>query len=233
MLADDEESIRVLVESVLVDTGHELCACEDGRSALAAIEKESPDIIILDVMMPRMNGFEVCEHLRERGVLSPILFLSAKDDIVDKGMGFKAGGDDYITKPFSPDELLMRINAHLRQCERLGEARSLVLRIGDMSFDAKRNIIEIGERSISLTPKEFQILHLMACNPGEVFTKGQLVEEVWGRDYVGEITSLAVFVRKIREKIEENPSKPKLLQTVRNIGYRFVPSGSADKSHFA
>ncbi|MGI1657364.1 MAG: response regulator transcription factor [Desulfitobacterium sp.] len=226
MLADDEESIRIVVEHIVTDDGYDFCYASDGLEALAVYEVEQPDLVILDVMMPKMNGFDVCTKLRKVGSTVPIIFLSAKGDIVDKSVGFKAGADDYLVKPFSSLELSLRIGALLRRRERRNEAGSEneykeSFKYGDLEVFFNRYEARLKGKRVELTPKEFKILAYMAGHPGEVFTREQLFTYVWGEDYVGELTSIAVFVRKIREKIEFEPSKPKYLQTVWGIGYKF------------
>jgi two-component system response regulator VicR len=221
MLVDDEENMRILIERIIINEGYEFCFASDGLEALEVYEQERPDLVILDVMMPKCNGYEVCQRLRASGATVPIIFLSAKGDIADKGAGFGAGGDDYLVKPFSPKELSLRIDARLKQ-----HTRAIVQNKGSIDafgieLDPKRHRVVVRGKQLDLSPKEFQILHLLASHPGEVFTRERITEEIWGDDFVGEITSIAVFVRKIREKIEEDPAHPCYLQTVWRIGYRF------------
>jgi two-component system response regulator VicR len=172
-------------------------------------------------MMPKMDGYHVCNTLRANGVRIPIIFLSAKGDIVDKGIGFSVGGDDYLVKPFSPEELLMRIQAHLRQYDRMASLQVSLIREGNLEIDVNRRKLLISGHEVILTPKEFQILAFLAQHKGQIVTREQLVLEVWGEEFIGETSSVAVFIRKIREKIEQDPSHPDLLRTVRNSGYIF------------
>lgn len=225
MLADDEESIRIVVEHIVTEDGHEFCYAADGEEVLAILETEQPDLLILDVMMPKLNGFEVCTRIRENGHTLPIIFLSAKGDIVDKSIGFRAGADDYLVKPFSSMELSLRIEALLRwrvlRSEKKQHKKHNYCRVGDLEIFFDRYEVKLRGKNIDLTPKEFKILAHMAESPGEVFTREQLLAHAWGENYVGEITNIAVFIRKIREKIEDDPSKPKYLQTVWSVGYKF------------
>jgi two-component system response regulator VicR len=221
MLVDDEDSMRVLIERIVINDGYEFCFASDGLEALEVYEREKPDLVILDVMMPKLNGYEVCQKLRDTGATLPIIFLSAKGDITDKGAGFGVGGDDYLVKPFSPKELSLRIDARLKQHTRAVLQQKGAIDVYGVEFDAKRYKVSIQGRTAELTPKEFNILHLLASHPGEVFTREQIIDEVWGNEYTGEITSVAVFVRRIREKIEEDPAHPRYLQTAWRIGYRF------------
>jgi two-component system response regulator VicR len=221
MLADDEESMQLLVKSIVTGRGYFFCCVGDGPAVFEMFARENPDLLILDVMMPEMDGFQVCRLLREQGALAPIIFLSARGDIVDKSVGFNAGGDDYLVKPFSTQELLLRIDAHLRRQQRIVPELEKNFTIGDLSFDIKRKKVSIKKKPVELTPKEYMILVLLASHPGEIFTREQLTEAIWGKEYVGETTSIAVFIRRIREKIETDPSKPIYVQTVWRAGYRF------------
>lgn len=225
MLADDEESIRILVEHIVTEDGYEFCYAADGVEALNVIKQERPDLLILDVMMPKLNGFDVCAKLREQGRRVPIIILSAKGDIVDKSVGFKAGADDYLVKPFSSLELSLRIEALLRRKSRKSKSTQLSevadsYKIDDLEIYFKRMEVKLAGKTLDLTPKEYKILAYLASEPGEVFSREQLITYVWGEDFVGESTSIAVFIRKIREKIEADPSKPKYLQTVWGVGYK-------------
>ena len=225
LLVDDEISIERLVSSMLLDAGYEFAYADNGFDALAIAEREKPDLIIMDVMMPKMDGFAACRELRARGITAPIIFLSAKGDIVDKGIGFQAGGDDYMVKPFDPRELLMHIEAHLRRAN-MGVAtasKDEVLDIGRFTLDVAQFRVTKGDERLSLTPKEFKIFFALASNPGIVLSKEQLVEAAWGKEFVGETSSITVFIKKLREKIEDDPSDPRIIQTVWGIGYRLEP----------
>lgn len=225
LLADDEVSIQKLISGLLEDEGHECVCVEDGTDALGAFENASFDLVILDVMMPRMDGFATCRELRTRGVTIPVIFLSAKGDIVDKGIGFAAGGDDYMTKPFDPRELLMHIEAHLRRAHMdvasaKPEPKTLIL--GRFVIDTAKHQVTKEGISIKLTPKEFKILLALARMPDTVLSKEQLVEDAWGAEFVGETQSITVFIKKLRNKIEDDPSDPRIIETVWGIGYRLV-----------
>ena len=226
LLVDDESSIERLVSSMILDAGYEFAYADNGQDALAIAEKEKPDLIIMDVMMPKMDGFAACRELRARGITAPIIFLSAKGDIVDKGIGFQAGGDDYMVKPFDPRELLMHIEAHLRRASMTNPtamAKDEVLHLGRFTLDVAQFRVTKGEARLSLTPKEFKIFFALASNPGVVLSKEQLVEAAWGKEFVGETSSITVFIKKLREKVEDDPSDPHIIQTVWGIGYRLEP----------
>ena len=225
LIADDERDICEAVRKIVERAGHTCYEVYDGLLALEAFERERPDLVILDVMMPEINGFDLCRSIREADAGVPILMLSAKADIVDKSVGFAAGCDDYVAKPFNSQELSMRIDALLRRVRlsRADEAprrnRAVVL-LGDMEVRLKRNEVLVHGRYVNLTPKEFQIIAFLANHVGEVFSAQEIVDAVWGEAYMPESSSIAVFVRKIRSKIEDDPSKPRYLQTVWREGYR-------------
>jgi two-component system response regulator VicR len=221
MLADDEPSIHAIVERLAHENDYEYCAAFSGTEAIGAFAEHSPDIVILDVMMPGLDGYQVCRKLRAQNADVPIILLTAKGDIVDKGVGFDAGCDDYIVKPFSPNELAMRIKALLRRRQKDATIDQGIIEAEGLIIDLKRKKVLIEGAAVALTPKEFMILVLLASHPGEVFTHEQLIEEVWGAEYIGSTTSIAVFISKIREKIEKDPTKPHYIQTVYRFGYRF------------
>lgn len=220
MLADDEPSMQKLVRRVLVDAGYDFVCAHDGAEAIALVELSAPDLLLLDVMMPKVDGFQVCSTLRDKGVKIPIIFITAKGELIDKSVGFNVGGDDYLVKPFSPDELVMRVKAHLRQFKRAIEV-SEVIKAGKLEIDLSRRRVLLDGKEVSFTPKEFDILSYLARQSNEIVTREQLIKEVWGEEYVGETSSVAVFIRRIREKIEEDPSRPQLLRTMRNVGFIF------------
>ncbi|MDR0501393.1 MAG: response regulator transcription factor [Coriobacteriales bacterium] len=223
LLADDDSGMQTLVSHIVREAGHEIIIAKDGDEAFALYERERPDLLIVDVMMPKLNGFELTTRLRERKATTPIILLTAKGDIVDKTTGFKAGADDYLVKPFIPQELQLRIEALLRRGTG-GRKRGYlpdVLTFDGLEIEArKRRVIAHGTLT-ELTPKEFHLLYMMACNPGIVFTREQLIEDIWGPDYVGEITGITVLIHRIREKIEADPHNPRYIQTVWHVGYRF------------
>ena len=192
---------------------------------------ERPDLVVLDVTMPKLDGFELCSQIREDDPDVPILFLSAKSDVIDKKSGFRAGADDYVVKPFDEEELLLRVEALLRRVrlhagEHSGqgdERHSGLMEpvcVGDLVIDPRRHEVSVEGRVILLTPKEFQILALLAESPGEVYTQEELVKNLWGDEYEKDSVSIPVYVRRIRKKIEKDPSNPQYLQTVWSVGYR-------------
>lgn len=227
MLIDDDRSLHAYMRRIMKDAGYEFCGAMDGLSGLEVLSAERPDILLLDVMMPGMNGFEVCRTLRESGRRIPVIFLSAKGDIVDKSIGFNAGGDDYVVKPFSSDELLLRVQAHLRRHrDDLAFARAVSREgshvTGELEIMFNQYEVRLRGEPVNLTAKEFEILALLAANPGQVFTRAQIYEHIWGEDSTVDESTITVFMRKIREKIEDNPSQPRYLVTVWRVGYKFA-----------
>lgn len=235
LIADDERDICEAVRKIVERAGHTCFAVLDGALAMEAFERERPDVVILDVMMPEVNGFELCRQLRERDARVPIIMLSAKSDIVDKGVGFAVGCDDYIAKPFNSQELAMRIEAQLRRArlatagDEVPRRNRSVVRLGDMEVRLKRNEVLVHGRYVNLTPKEFQIIAFLANHAGEVFSAQDIMANVWGEAYRPDSASIAVFVRKIRSKIEDDPAKPRYLQTVWREGYRLGDESMIDE----
>ena len=226
MLIDDDAGIAKAMSTLIEDAGYRFVHVADGYEALGVIEAEQPDLIVLDVMMPRMDGFTTCRKVRELGVRAPIIFLSAKGDIVDKGVGFDAGGDDYMTKPFDPRELMMHIDAQIRRANMQQQSptpQEGPIVIGRILLDVPQHRFEKDGTTIRLTPKEFKVMCTLAENPGVVFTKEQLTEAGWGPDFVGETNSITVLMKKLRSKVEDDPSNPKIIETVWGIGYRIDP----------
>ncbi len=229
MLIDDDESMRVLIEQIARRGGYEFCCAGNGEEGLAMLRAERPDFLILDVMLPDINGFEICEIIRGEGRKVPIMFLTAKGDIVDKTIGFKAGADDYLVKPFQPEELLLRLNAHMRRrkCEHdrdraTRERRSDVFSVGDLEIHLGKYDVRLRGKSVALSSREIELLEVLASDAGSVFTRDQILEALWGSKEAADPNSITVMVRKIREKIEDDPSKPCYLNTVWRIGYKLA-----------
>lgn len=224
LLADDDESMRTLVGFVVRSMGHEVVEARDGEEAWGLIRSERPDLAILDVMMPGMNGYDLTAHLREAGNEVLVLLLTAKGDIVDKSSGFRAGADDYLVKPFIPEELQLRIEALLRRVRSASSVsiEDVSLDFDGLSIDRRRRRVTLDGRAVDLTPKEFHLLHLFACNPGVVFTREQLTQQLWGEDYYGEASAVAVLIHRLREKLEVDPRNPHFIRTVWHVGYRFL-----------
>ncbi|MBT9140206.1 MAG: Alkaline phosphatase synthesis transcriptional regulatory protein PhoP [Dehalococcoidia bacterium] len=224
LVVDDEPKIRRIVEQSLRKDAYRVIHACDGKEAMQKIDTEQPDLIVLDLMMPEMDGFEVCRMMRSRGDNTPVIILTAKDELEDKAMGFNLGVDDYVTKPFSPSELALRVKAVLR---RVG-GDDLAPRLKEGTFDDGRLYINSKTRgtklnnvSVYLTAKEFDLLWVLANNPGVVYSRDQLLDMVWGNEYFGDSGTVTVLIRRIREKIEKDPANPTYLKTVWGIGYKF------------
>ena len=215
MLVDDEPRMHTLVARIAKDAGYDFVGAEDGARALDVYEREKPDLVILDVMMPGLDGFQVCRRLRERGATEPVIFLSAKGDIVDKGVGFDAGGDDYLVKPFDFDELMARVRAMVR---RGGERASSVMTSGDLMLDSASRYVERGGKEISLTAKEFDILEYLMQNEGKVLSRDKLSNHIWNYDYDGGSNVIDVYVHHLRKKIDDGFDEKKII-TVKGAGY--------------
>jgi two-component system OmpR family response regulator len=224
LIVEDDLNLLATLKYNLLKEGYEVSTAVDGSGALETARREKPGLILLDVMLPKLSGFEVCRILRKETNV-PILMLTAKAEEVDKIVGLEIGADDYMTKPFSMRELLARIRAMLRRAEiaKLEPAGELKpLKIGDLEIDSARHQASLRGTELELSPKEFDLLAFLAQNKGLVFSREQLLEKVWGYDYAGETRTVDVHIRWLRQKIENDPAKPKRLITVRGTGYKLV-----------
>ncbi|MCL5263865.1 MAG: response regulator transcription factor [Chloroflexi bacterium] len=228
LIVDDEPTLVETIKYNLQKEGHEIAVAFDGVQALEMFGQEHPDLIVLDVMLPKLDGFEVCRVLRKDANV-PILMLTAKDEEIDKIVGLELGADDYMTKPFSMRELLARVKAMLRRVRMVQEetAKAVqgdvaqVLFVGEFEVDLAQHLIRRQGIALGLKPKEFDLLAFLIANRGQVFTREALLERVWGYSYSGDTRTVDVHVRGLREKIEEDPASPQHLETVRGVGYRF------------
>jgi len=218
LIVEDDRTLLNVLKYNLTKEGYSVVTAVDGVEALEVARRDKPDFIILDIMLPKMSGFEVCRILRKEMTV-PILMLTAKTEEVDKVVGLEIGADDYMTKPFSMRELLARIRAMLRRVE-MQVPTTGTLKLGDIEIDISRHTITKGGNILSLTPKEFDLLAFLAKNKGLVFSRDQLLEKIWGYDYPGDTRTVDVHIRWLREKLEDNPAKPKRLVTVRGVGYK-------------
>ncbi|MCY8614687.1 response regulator transcription factor [Bacillus haynesii] len=232
LIADDEKEIRDLLKTYLKRECYEVDVAVDGEDALRLFEQNHYHLVILDVMMPKIDGIEVCRRMRNDTNV-PILMLTAKDLEGDKILGLSIGADDYITKPFSVNEVLARIKAMLRRFLVLGsESRSdeqSLIQFKGLTIDLKTYTVTAGGQEISLTAKEFELLKFFASNPGQVFTKTQLFRNAWSDQYIEDDNTVMVHIRRLRKKIEPDPSDPQFIQTVWGIGYKFVGEKDADR----
>jgi two-component system, OmpR family, response regulator RegX3 len=224
LLVEDEKSIAEGLAITLEAEGFQIAWVKDGLDAIPAWERVRPDLVILDLMLPGMSGTEICRTLRSRSDV-PIIMLTARDAEVDRVVGLELGADDYITKPFSTRELVARIKTILRRAPVAGQ-------VGDESpveasgvrVDRVRHEVRVGGETVDLPPKEFELLAYLVENAGRVLTRGQLIDEIWGSDYVGDTKTLDVHIRRLRTRIETDPKEPVRIQTVRGVGYRFADS---------
>src|SRR5262245_56386656 len=224
LIVDDEQDIVAFIRLGMRYEGFRVDDAPDGVSGLDLAQRLRPDLIILDVLLPGMDGIEVCRRLRESEATAdiPILMLTAKEEVNDRVTGLDAGADDYLTKPFSFEELIARIRALLRRQQRLiaaGGPGGRVLRVADLTLDEAAREVRRGERLIELTATEYNLLHLFLTHPRQVLDRQTILNRVWGYDFMGETNIIEVYVRYLREKIEDEPSNPKLIQTVRSVGY--------------
>jgi len=227
LLIEDEPALLSTIGYNLRKEGYEVLTAADGERGLDVARRERPDLVILDLLLPRLDGLEVCRALRQSAAAAlrtvPILMLTAKADEVDKVVGLEVGADDYVTKPFSMRELVARVKAMLRRRQFERESPPPVespICIGNLLLDPAERRLLRKRKEIPLKPKEFDLIAFFIHHPGQVFSREQLLDHVWGRDFVGDSRTVDVHVRWLREKLEKHPSKPKLLETVRGVGYR-------------
>jgi len=217
MVIDDDEKITSLLRRSLAFEGYEVTTAPDGAEGLRLLNQRQADLVVLDVMMPKIDGWEVCRRLREAGIAAPVLLLTAKDDVQDRVKGLDLGADDYLVKPFALEELLARIRALMRRRPEQVETDGR-LRYEDLVLDVDAREAIRADRRIDLTAKEFDLLHLFMQNPRRVLSRDQIMERIWGYDYSGESNVLEVYVAMLRQKLEEHGGK-RLIQTVRGAGY--------------
>ncbi|TCT15478.1 DNA-binding response OmpR family regulator [Natranaerovirga pectinivora] len=223
LIVDDEVELADILSDYLEKEGFVTKTAHNGEEALDYFKAFNPQLVILDIMMPKIDGMEVCRIIRSMSSI-PVLMLSSKSSEIDKILGLGLGADDYITKPFSPGEVVARVKAQLRRYLQLSspslEEKGL-LQFGDLVIDSKSYSVRIGEKIAGLAAKEFEILLYMAKHPNQVFSREQLFDQIWGFDEYGDVNTVTVHIRKIREKIEKEPSEPKYIKTVWGVGYKF------------
>jgi two-component system response regulator RegX3 len=221
LVVEDEESFSDALSYMLRKEGFEVSVAATGPEALDTFDRNGADLVLLDLMLPGLPGTEVCRSLRQRSKV-PVIMLTAKDSEIDKVVGLELGADDYVTKPFSSRELVARIRAVLRrQGDVTEELETAVLAVGPVRMDVDRHVVAVRGEPVQLPLKEFELLEVLLRNAGRVLTRGQLIDRVWGADYVGDTKTLDVHVKRLRAKIESDPSNPRCILTVRGLGYKF------------
>ncbi|KGF71653.1 regulator [Neosynechococcus sphagnicola sy1] len=215
LLVEDEVKLARFVELELNSEGYQVSVAHDGMAGLTLIRESAPDLAILDWMLPGLSGVEVCRRLRATGCKVPVILLTAKDEVGDRVAGLDAGADDYVVKPFSIEELLARIRAHLRRTQ---EIETDQLQFGDLSLNRRTRQVLRGNQAIELTAKEFDLLEYLLSHPAQVFTRDQILEHVWGYDFMGDSNIIEVYIRYLRLKLEVNNAS-RLIHTVRGVGY--------------
>ncbi|WP_203934242.1 response regulator transcription factor [Virgisporangium ochraceum] len=224
LVVEDEFSFSDALSYMLRKEGFEVSVAETGTQAITEFDRAGADIVLLDLMLPEMSGTEVCRQLRQKSQV-PIIMVTARDSEIDKVVGLEIGADDYVTKPYSPRELVARIRAVLRRQTKDGIAESTppTLSAGPVRMDVDRHVVTVSGSAVQLPLKEFELLELLLRNAGRVLTRGQLIDRVWGADYVGDTKTLDVHIKRLRSKIEPEPPTPRHIVTVRGLGYKFEP----------
>ena len=219
LVVEDEESYSDALAYMLRKEGYEVALAATGPDALTEFDRNGADVVLLDLMLPGLPGTEVCRQIRQTSNV-PVIMVSAKDDEVDKVVGLELGADDYVTKPYSSRELLARIKAVLRRLAEPEETLPTTLEAGPVRMDVERHVVAVRGAHVSFPLKEFELLEMLLRNPGRVLPRGQLIDRVWGSDYVGDTKTLDVHVKRLRAKLEPDPSEPRYLVTVRGLGYK-------------
>jgi two-component system response regulator RegX3 len=222
LVVEDEESFSDALSYMLRKEGFEVAVAGTGPDALEEFDRSGADLVLLDLMLPGLSGTEVCRRLRAKSSV-PVIMLTAKDSEIDKVVGLELGADDYVTKPFSHRELVARIRAVLRRGSEPEESPTATLQAGPVRMDVERHVVTVGGASVSLPLKEFELLEMLLRNAGRVLTRMQLIDRIWGADYVGDTKTLDVHVKRLRSKIEPDPGAPRYLVTVRGLGYKLEP----------
>jgi DNA-binding response OmpR family regulator len=222
LVVEDEHMVAEVVERYLKRDGHDVRTVHDGNRAMEEFERFAPDLIVLDVMLPGIDGLEVCRRIRERST-TPVLMLTARGEEVDKLVGLGLGADDYVTKPFSPREVAARVTAVLRRSATRAPGTGETLRFNGLRISPQTRVVEDARGEVHLTAREFDLLFHLARHPGQVFTRDQLMTSVWDYEYAGDSTTVTVHMRRLRAKVEADPSRPRHLKTVWGVGYKFEP----------
>lgn len=222
LMVEDEESLSDPLAYLLGREGFDVTVVADGIRAVAEFDRAGADLVLLDLMLPGQSGTEVCKQIRQRSNV-PIIMLTAKDAEIDKVLGLELGADDYVTKPYSSRELVARIRAVLRRRAEPEELITSTVAAGPVRMDVERHVVHVDGEAVAMPLKEFELLEMLLRNAGRVLTRGQLIDRVWGSDYVGDTKTLDVHVKRLRSKVEPDPSAPQRIVTVRGLGYKFEP----------
>ncbi len=222
LVVEDEQSFSDPLSYLLRKEGYDVAVAETGPAALEEFDRVGADLVLLDLMLPGLSGTEVCRQLRSRSAV-PVIMLTAKDSEIDKVVGLEIGADDYVTKPYSSRELLARVKAVLRRGQESDDLSPATLEAGPVRMDVDRHVVTVSGSHVALPLKEFELLELLLRNAGRVLTRHQLIDRVWGSDYVGDTKTLDVHVKRLRSKVESDPGTPRHLVTVRGLGYKFEP----------
>ena len=220
LVIEDEESFRDALQFMLSREGFDVILAPNGAEGMKLFDAKNPDIVLLDLMLPEVSGTEVCKYIRSKSS-TPVIMLTAKDTEIDKVVGLELGADDYVTKPFSTRELLARIKAVMRRGGEFEVDSIGTIELGPVRMDVERHALTVDGNAVSIPLKEFELLEFLMRNSGRVLTRGQLMDRVWGSNYVGDGKTLDVHIKRIRSKIEPDPANPVYLTTVRGLGYRF------------
>jgi len=220
LLVEDEQALRETLMFLLESEGYEVIEAEDGAAAITQFERHGADLILLDLMLPKLSGKEVCKQIRLTSDV-PVIMLTAKDTEIDKVIGFEIGADDYVTKPYSKTELLARMKAVLRRNGGPRAAENGILEAGPVKMDIERHLVYFNGQKVAMPLKEFELLELLLENRNRVLTRGQIIDRVWGSNYFGDTKTLDVHIKRLRSKIEEDPARPAHLLTVRGLGYKY------------
>jgi DNA-binding response OmpR family regulator len=227
LVVDDDTNILDVVELYLLREGYKVMTAADGLTAIKLYIEQKPDIVLLDVMLPQLDGIEVLRKIRAQGQAAPVIMLTAKGQEEDKLLGLESGADDYITKPFSPREVVARVKVALRRQQeatvRTIPNNEAVLSMPGLSINKNSRLVEVDGKNVELTAKEFDLLWFLASSPGQVFTREQLLDKVWDYSYFGEMSTVTVHIRRLREKVEVDPMRPLHIKTVWGVGYKFEP----------
>jgi two-component system alkaline phosphatase synthesis response regulator PhoP len=229
LVVDDEESIVKLVSFNLNKEGFQTIAARDGNEAWEIIQRDKPGLVVLDVMLPEMDGYSLCRLLRQEGSTIPILMLTAKDEEIDKVLGLEIGADDYLTKPFSPRELVARVRAILRRSGENDHSQEERLEFGDLVVFPGRYEVDLRGEQLFLTPKEFEVLLLLCRSPGLVLSREYILQKLWGYDFYGDTRVVDVHISHLRDKLEQDPAHPNYIKTVRGVGYKFKTASQGSR----